>query len=467
MEWRADPLPSQYSTTPIFQSSCVIMASNSLSRVIWKVSIPIIFVEATETFDHLIATLFLSRVGVTELGAIGVADAVLLLFLIVPLSMVDGIQILTARRFGQRRLDAVGTVFNQGFLITMFLSGVAMFALKLFSPLVANWMVESEAVGNAINSYLQIDAYSIPFAGATFAFSALLISLGKTRALIPATLIVVLTDVILNYLFIFGKFGFPALGMRGAAVGSIGAEFAASAYLMYYVWRHFDRKKYGFFRFRKFDRRTTRLLSLLSAPIAGCCFLEDVRWFLFFLIIERVGTSALAIANIVFTCYTIFWIPTEGFAETACSMVSRYIGRNRGHRIGELLRSTTGGAILATVPFIALALLAPQWVTGAFLPGSDLLGQSNASLRVVALAMLIAIPAQMWFTAVEGTGDTAAALGIEVVLTVVMVSLTWLAAIQFSLPLAVIWLAVPATKLVCLAASYGWMKSGIWKRLEV
>ena len=49
------------------------MASNSLSRVVWKVSLPIILVEATETFDHLIDTLFLARVGVTELGAIAVA----------------------------------------------------------------------------------------------------------------------------------------------------------------------------------------------------------------------------------------------------------------------------------------------------------------------------------------------------------------------------------------------------------
>jgi len=443
------------------------MANKSLSRMIWKLSIPIIFVEATETFDHLIATLFLSRVGMTELGAIAVADSVLLLFLILPLSMVDGIQILTARRIGQRRPEAVGAVFNQGFLIAISLAVIATIALKLFSPVVAYWFVESETVGNAINSYLQLDAYSLPFAGATFAFSALLTSMGNTRALIPATVIVVVTDIVLNYLFIFGNFGCPRLGMRGAALASIGAEFAAAIYLASYVWKHFDQKKYRFFHFRKFERRTTRLLGILAAPIAGCVFLEDVRWFLFFLIIERVGTSALAVANIIFTCYTIFWIPTEGFAETACSMVSRYIGRNRAHRIGELLRSTTGGAILATIPLLAVALVAPNLVTAAFAPSPDLIGQSNASLRVVALAMLIGIPAQMWLTAVEGTGDTAAALGIEILLTIVMVTLTWLAAIHFGWPLAIVWLAVPATKLVCLAASYGWMKSGIWKRLEV
>jgi Na+-driven multidrug efflux pump len=328
-------------------------------------------------------------------------------------------------------------------------------------------MVESAAVGAAVNSYLQIDAFSIPLAGLTFAYSALLTSMGKTRALVPATIIVVVTDIILNYIFIFGKFGCPALGMRGAALGSIGAELAATVFLTIYVWKNFNVKKYGFFRFAKFEQRTTRLLGLISTPIAAQCVLEDVRWFVFFLIIERMGTSTLAVANIVFTCYTVFWVPAEGFAETACSMVSRYIGRNRAERIGEVLRTTTGGAILATVPFILVALIAPQWVVSLFSSEVNLLGQGNASLRVVALAMLVAIPAQMWFTAVEGTGDTAASLVIDFLLTLVMLGATYIAAVHFVWPMAMVWLAVPITWLVCLAACYGWMKSGIWKRLEV
>jgi MATE family multidrug resistance protein len=294
-----------------------------------------------------------------------------------------------------------------------------------------------------------------------------LISMGKTRALLHATIIVVVLDVILNYVFIFGKFGCPELGMRGAAVGSIGAEFGAAIFLTIYVWRQFDVRKYGFFRFRRFEPRITRLLAFLAVPIAAQTVLEDLRWFFFFLIIERVGTEALAIANIVYTCYIVFWIPTEGFSETACSMVSRYIGSNRTHRIGKLLRSTTGGAILATIPFVALALFAPQWLVALFSSETDLLGQSNASLRVVALAMLIAIPAQMWFTAVVGTGDTAAALGIEFVLTLVMLGLTYVAAIHLAWPMALVWLSLPITWLVCLTVSYGWMKSGIWRRLKI
>src|SRR5262249_61716181 len=74
------------------------MTNNGLSSIVWKVSLPIIFVEATETLKHLIDSIFLARVGVTELGAIAVADTVFLLFLVLPLGLVDGIQILTAPR---------------------------------------------------------------------------------------------------------------------------------------------------------------------------------------------------------------------------------------------------------------------------------------------------------------------------------------------------------------------------------
>src|SRR5438093_12887501 len=81
--------------------SGVNMSHNTLSRVVWRVSLPIIFVEATETLDHLIDTIFLARVGVTELGAIAVADSILCLFLVAPLALMDAMPIRTPRRVRQ------------------------------------------------------------------------------------------------------------------------------------------------------------------------------------------------------------------------------------------------------------------------------------------------------------------------------------------------------------------------------
>src|SRR5206468_4326601 len=262
-------------------------------------------------------------------------------------------------------------------------------------------------------------------------------------------------------------FGFPALGMRGAAAGSLGAEIVTFLFLTVHMWRRLDPARYGLFRLRAFERRTTHLLSRTSAPIAVQRLLETLRWFAFFLILERVSDRALAIANIVYACYVVLWIPTEGFAETCCSMVSRFVGRNQAHRIARVLRDATGGALLTTLPFIAGALVVPRWVLAVFSPESALLAESDASLRVVALAMLIVIPGQMWFAAVSGTGDTAAALAIELVLTLTMLGTGYLATIHLAGSVELAWVSLPISWLVCLPISYGWVKSGIWRRLEI
>src|SRR5213595_3490879 len=443
------------------------MSMSRLSRVVWKVSLPVILAGASENLLHLIDTIFLARVGVTELGALAIADSVLLVFLVMPLGLAEAMQILASRRAGQRRPDAVGAAFNQGLLAVALICLGATAAIKVLWPLAGKWFVETQAMGILVGSYLQIAAYGIVFVGASFAYSALLMTSGKTGALVPAAIILAGTNISFNYVLIYGKLGFPSMGMRGAALGSLAAEAAAFLFLTVYVLRAFDRARYKLFRFHGLERKTLRLLGRLSMPIVVQNSLETLRWLAFFLIFERVSEAALAIANIVYTCYVVFWIPTEGFAETSCSMVSRFVGRNQTHRIGAVLRDATGGALLATLPFIAIALLVPRWLLTVFSPESALLAESAASLRIVALAMLVVIPGEMWFAAVSGTGDTAAALAIELVVTLTMLGTVYFATIHLAGSVELAWVSLPISSLVCLTISYGWVKSGIWRRLDI
>lgn len=124
-----------------FQSVLSLISMSPLSRVVWKVSLPVILAAASENFLHLVDTLFLARVGVAELGAIAIADSVLLLSLVIPLSFVESLQILASRSAGQRRPAAVGAVFNAGFLAVLVISVVTSVALKFLWPLVGDWFV--------------------------------------------------------------------------------------------------------------------------------------------------------------------------------------------------------------------------------------------------------------------------------------------------------------------------------------
>ena len=83
-------------------------------RSIWGISFPIIIAGISETIVDITDTVFLAHYGITELAAIGVADAIYGLALFLTLGLVDGMQIVIGRRVGQERNAEVGAVFNQG-----------------------------------------------------------------------------------------------------------------------------------------------------------------------------------------------------------------------------------------------------------------------------------------------------------------------------------------------------------------
>lgn len=425
------------------------------------------FAELNEIILHVSDTIFLARVGVVELGALAIADTVLELFLVLPMGLVDGIQILTARQIGRKQPRGVGEIFDQGLLIMAGIAVVLTAILALATPYLAPLLVSSAAVAEATRQYLAVASFEIPFMAAGFAYSALLVSLGRTRALIPATIILAVTNAVLDYILIFGKLGFPAMGIRGAALGSLGAEIATFTFLTGYILVAVDVKRFGIFRFRTWERKWTVLLARISTPVCLQTLVEALRWFLFFIIVARLGVDALAAANVVYACYEVFRIPVEGFSEAVCSLVSRLIGRGQPERIGTVLRHAIRMAFLTTLPFIVAGLLVPDWVLSIFTLDDHLLAGGMGSLRIVALAMLVIIPAELWFTAVIGTGDTEAALGIETIFTFVMLVATYLLALQFPENLALVWIALPLSWITCFALSYWWMKSGHWRRVVV
>ena len=120
-----------------------------------------------------------------------------------------------------------------------------------------------------------------------------------------------------------------------------------------------------------------------------------------------------------------------------------------------------------TVPSLILAVCVPRWFFAVFAPEWGLFANGRASLRVVALAMLVAIPGEMWFGAVLGTGDTLAALGIEFVLTATMLGIAYLTAMPLGWPVEWVWLSLPIAWAVVLFISYLWMRSRMWQRVHI
>ena len=174
--------------------------------------------------EHMIGltdTAYLGRVGEVELGASALAGVYYLVIYMLGFGFSVGAQVLMARRNGEGEYERIGEVFTQGGLFLFLLAAVLFTASNLLTPHLLHRMIGSEEVYRATMSYLDWRVYGFFFSFIAVMFRAFYVSTTNTKILTANSVVMVLTNVVLNYILIFGKFGFPALGIAGAAILSL------------------------------------------------------------------------------------------------------------------------------------------------------------------------------------------------------------------------------------------------------
>ena len=436
-------------------------------RSIWGISFPVLIAGISETIVDITDTIFLAHYGTTELAAIGMADAIYGISLFLTLGMVDGIQIIIGRRSGEERFLEIGKIFNQGvYLLTLF-AFLMILTVYFMVPGFTGSIFSSESVHNAVNNYLQIAIFALFFQSINLAYSAFYIGISKTRVLIGAALTLAITNITLDYLLIFGHLGLPELGIKGAAIATLMAEIATFVFLSLHALNQRYNRIYGLFQFGKWNAVLSRRLLAISMPVSLEALVDMAKWFLLIVIIEQLGEETLASANIIFSCYALFLVPIESFSETICSMVSNLIGQRHNRQIKKLIRKTVKLSYSVVIPLLVLTMLFPEYVLSVFTPDEKLIQASLYGLLVVCLATVVAVPADTYYSAVAGTGDTRIIFLIQLIVTFCSLTYAWYAAFHLGLSLEFILFAEIIGWTVCLLLSWLWLRGGYWQRLTV
>ena len=434
---------------------------------IWGISFPIILAGISETVVDITDTIFLAHYGITELAAIGVADAIFGLALFLSLGLVDGIQIIIGRRVGQNQPAEIGRIFNQGLYLLTISSIVLIFIIIFIIPGLTINIFASADVQLAVHSYLKVAAYALLFQSFNLAYSAFYVGISRTKVLIGAAVVLAVTNIILDYVLIFGQLGFPELGIQGAAIASLTAEIATFIFLTVDVIRQRYSQAYGLFHFAQWNTALSWHLLKISMPVSLDALVDMTKWFLLIVIIEQLGESILASANIIFSCYALFLISVDSFSETVCSMVSNLIGQQRREQLSILIRRTIRLSYLVVAPLLLITLLFPEYVLSIFTLDKEIIEASRYGLLVIVLATLIAVPADAYYSAVAGTGDTRVTLIIQSIVAICTLVYAWYAALVFAWKLEYILLAELLGWGLCLVLSWGWFRSGLWKSLKI
>lgn len=434
---------------------------------IWKVAYPILISLVMEQMIGLTDTAFLGRVGEVELGASAIAIVYYMVLFMIGFGFSIGAQIIIGRRNGEGKFRETGKIFWIGLYFVLALSGIIILLSELFTPWMMKFMVSSTAIYDAALSYVRWRLPGMVFAFMTAMFRAFYIGTTQTKTLTLNSIVMVLSNVLFNWILIFGKFGCPALGITGAAIGSSLAELVSLIFFVVYTRVKCDRQKYGLDKAASFDMAELKGMM----PVCTWTMIQHTisisTWLIFFLYIEHLGERALAISNIARGASGLIWVVLQAFSSTCSTLVSNMIGEGHQDKVPSLIKRILKLSYGIVSIMIIIFCLFPEAIAGIYTDIPDLIQASVPALIVMCSSYFVNVGGQVFFLAVSGTGSTKTAFRLELIaLTVYMAYCTVIIGI-LKLDVAICWTAEHVYAGMLLLCSWIYMRSGRWKNRKI
>ncbi len=443
------------------------MAVNISYKRIWTIAYPIILGSVAQNLINVTDTAFLGRVGEVELGAAALGGMFYLILFTVGMGFGTGLQIMMSRRFGEGRKHLIGKSFDHAIYFMIPVALISFLIMKYLGDPILRLVIDSTEVYKASVRFLNYRMYGIFFAAGQVIFRAFYVGIAQTKIITWSTVVMAVVNIFLDYALIFGKFGFPEMGVEGAALASTIAEGVTFVYLMGYVQLKKHHKEFGMYKFSGFDRKLFSRSSRLAIPIMVQNFFSFAVWFSFFLFVEKLGEQALAVSNIIRSVYIVLMIPIWGFAAASNSMVSYLIGMKKSDMVFLLLRRIELMAIVGVGILVSLSFIFPDFILQIYTNDSELIKQSIGPLKVIGISSIFLASGNILFNGVMGTGKTTVSFLIEAIVIPIYVLFVYVAIYHFNANVTVAWITEIVYGILLTILSYLYLKKGNWRKKTI
>ena len=402
------------------------MKTSISTKEIWRIAVPIMIGNLAQTLITFTDTAFLGHLGVVALGASMMTGMYYFVFTTMAMGLAIGIQIIIARRYGERQYGRIGSIFQHGAGF-IFLFGLLLFLImRVFSGSLLDFIIESENIYAGAMEYIRFRQYGIVFVCFNYLYRALYVGLSNTKVITYSTIIMAAVNIVLDYCLIFGEFGFPEMGIGGAALASLIAEITASLFFTIYTYINLSKREFNLFKRHKFDKELTVSIFRIGTPTMFQKLFSFSAWFIFFIMIEKMGEEAIGISSIARSVYMILFIPIFGFLSTSNTLTSRIIGSGQSDEVLGTVFKILYNCILCCIPLILVCLFFPTAVLGIYTTDAALASAAVPSIYVICAAIIFQAFGAVTFEAVSGTGNTSDALWMEFGILILYIVYIWM-----------------------------------------
>lgn len=433
-------------------------------KTLARIALPIAAQHFITSSLNAVDVIMVGQLGETALAAVGLANQVFFLLMLLLFGVSSGAGMFTAQFWGKREVQNIHKVLGIGLLLGIGSSLLFTLAALTFTETILGIYSKDAAVVALGSAYLRRVAYSYIFTSITFSFASVLRSTENVKLPMLVSIVALSLNTALNYALIFGNFGFPQMGVEGAAIATLISRSLECCALVLLTYRLRTSAAARLTDLAGFSRAFVQRYLKIALPV----MFNEMMWSLgitiYQIIYARIGTESIAAVNISISIEGMAFVFFIGITNAAAIMIGNRIGAGEESKAFDYARRSliigVSGAVL-----VGMGILISKDFILSLYQVSDITRQ-NASMILTIMAFFIWVRVSN-MTMIVGIfrsgGDTRFSFALDVgSVWLIGIPLALLGAFVFHLPVYGVVLMIMAEEFIKMLIGFRRFSSRKW-----
>jgi putative MATE family efflux protein len=404
-----------------------MMQDKSFLKKTFAITVPIAVQNLLNSMLNLVDTLMIGQLGESSVAAVGLANKVFFVFSLLMFGVCSGSGVLASQYYGKREMLNIRRVLRMSLLIGVGGSFLFLIPGTFFPKFVMRIFTPQEGTIAIGASYLAVIAISYPLTAVTNSYVAILRSMNYVKLPVLITLLAIGVNVTLNYVLIFGKFGFPEMGVAGAALATVIARVVEFSTLLLVVRMHkAGDDGIGDFIHTKYVKAKENGIAFLNhafvnkyiltaVPVIANEFMWGLGVTMYSLVYGRMGDAATAAITITGTVEQVALVFFFGICNAAAVVLGNELGADQLEKAEEHAKNYMILLFIITLFGATITIASRDLVISIFAVSDVVANYIRLCITVFALYMPVRMINTLLIVAIlRSGGDTKAALFLDV-----------------------------------------------------
>lgn len=411
---------------------------------LYKLAIPIALQNLLTASLSMVGNVMVGQLGDASIAAVGLAGQVFFLLMLILFGISSGSAMFTAQLWGYKDITNLRKVLGLCLSLGIFVAGLFFLLCELIPTQIIGIFTLDPQVIALGGDYLQIYAWAFLFFSITSGFAAVLRSIGEVKLPMLITVSALALNIALNYVLIFGALGFPALGIRGAAISAVIARVAECLVIVIIIYR----KKYPVAaKISEMLGFNPSFIGRIFKPVLPV-ILNELMWSLaittYNIVYAHIGTPSIAAMNIVGTVDNLAFVPFFGLSSAIAIIAGHKIGAGEKESAYRDVGRTLGLTFIFALAVCGIVLVVKGPLIGLYEITPDVALYANRALIIMAFWELVRSQNMVLVVGMmRSGGDTRYSLFLDgVIIWILGVPMAVLGGLILHLPVYLVYLMV-------------------------